>query len=66
MIHDFAGPYFISVDDFAFGRPLKYVRLDNSKYTTKEWNDAVTKADQHFGQTMHNLFWYGNGYMNNE
>jgi hypothetical protein len=37
-IHDFAGPYFVSVNDFAFGSPLKYVRLDNSKYTDKQWD----------------------------
>ena len=48
VIHDFAGPYFVSVNDFAFGRPLKYVRLDHSKYTDKEWDDAVIGADKHF------------------
>jgi len=26
-IHDFAGPYTISVDEFSFGKPLKYVPL---------------------------------------
>ena len=24
-IHDFAGPYYISVDDFAFGTTVKYL-----------------------------------------
>ena len=28
IIHDFAGPYYISVDDFAFGKTLKYVQLN--------------------------------------
>ena len=28
VIHDFAGPYFISYDDFAFGETMKYVTLD--------------------------------------
>ncbi len=52
MIHDFAGPYYVSVDDFAFGRPLKYVKLDHSKYNDKEWDEAVVKSDRHFEKTM--------------
>ena len=28
IIHDFAGPYFVSEDDFAFGDTHKYVKLD--------------------------------------
>jgi hypothetical protein len=47
-IHDFAGPYFVSVDDFAFGKPLKYVQLDHSKITDKEWDDAILQADGKF------------------
>jgi hypothetical protein len=34
-IHDFAGPYYIGINNFAFGKPLKYVRLDNSKISDK-------------------------------
>ena len=28
VIHDFAGPYTIGVDDFSFGSTIKYVQLD--------------------------------------
>ena len=28
IIYDFAGPYYISKDDFAFGETHKYVALD--------------------------------------
>lgn len=28
VIRDFAGPYFVSEDNMAFGRPTKYWRLD--------------------------------------
>jgi hypothetical protein len=28
IIHDFAGPFFISEDSLAFGNPVKYLRLD--------------------------------------
>jgi transmembrane protein 222 len=52
VIHDFAGPYYVSLDDFAFGKPLKYVRLDNSKITDKEWDEAVIGADKKFGNMM--------------
>ena len=48
IIHDFAGPFYVSVDEFAFGKPLKYVRLDNSKFTDKEWDDAIMNADKKF------------------
>ena len=27
-IHDFAGPYVVSIDDFAFGETHKYIQLD--------------------------------------
>lgn len=57
-IHDFAGPYFVSVNDFAFGKPLKYVRLDNSKISDKQWDEAILKADAQFEKTMHILCTY--------
>ena len=28
IIHDFAGPYAISIDDFTFGKTYKYVKLN--------------------------------------
>lgn len=28
VIHDFAGPYYVSEDNMAFGRPARYLRLD--------------------------------------
>lgn len=52
LIHDFAGPYYVSVDDFAFGKPLKYVRLDNSMISDKEWDEAIIHSDKHFEKTM--------------
>ena len=54
-IHDFAGSHYISVDDFAFGKkPLKYVKLDNSKISKETWNKSVQNADNHFRKTWHN------------
>ena len=45
-IHDFAGPYYISVNDFAFGETLKYVKLDIKPEDTLRWNQAIEKADR--------------------
>ena len=56
VIHDFAGPYTVTVDDLAFGETHKYVQLkinDAAKY-----DQAVLKADCIYMKMMHNLFWY--------
>lgn len=34
VIHDFSGPYTITVDDFAFGDPTKYINLKPNKGET--------------------------------
>eukprot|EP00347_Sterkiella_histriomuscorum_P022121 403331607 len=54
IIHDFAGPYTIGIDDLAFGETHKYVRLDIED--TNKYDRAVEKADQIYEQMMHNLF----------
>ncbi|KAL4459711.1 hypothetical protein ABPG73_002245 [Tetrahymena malaccensis] len=56
VIHDFAGPYFISVDNFAFGKPLKYVKIKHDNITKEKYDNAIIKADNKFCQMMHNLF----------
>ncbi|CAD8069899.1 unnamed protein product [Paramecium primaurelia] len=56
-IHDFGGPYYIAIDNFTFGKPLKYVKLNKDfEISRQKWDDAVLKADDEFGQQMHNLF----------
>ena len=35
VIYDFAGPYYVSVDDMAFGNPTKYIYLDLRKTLLK-------------------------------
>ena len=56
IIHDFAGPYTVSVDDMAFGKPTKYVKLKLTPEEKQRWNLAVTEGDRKYGQEMHNLF----------
>ncbi|TRY95969.1 hypothetical protein DNTS_026795, partial [Danionella cerebrum] len=58
VIRDFAGPYFVSEDNMAFGRPTKYWMLDASKVYgggSNVWDTAVHNASEEYKQRMHNL-----------
>lgn len=60
VIRDFAGPYFVSEDNMAFGRPTRYLVLNVAKVRNGsiiEWDEAVSKASVVYGTRMHNLFW---------
>ncbi|XP_055856564.1 transmembrane protein 222 [Episyrphus balteatus] len=58
VIRDFAGSYFVSEDNMAFGRPTRYLplSLDNVVGGQYEWDEAVSKASVLYGTRMHNLF----------
>ena len=56
IIHDFAGPYHVSIDDFAFGETYKYVLLELEGVTPLQYDEAIRKADIIYGKRMHNLF----------
>nr|XP_009680716.1 PREDICTED: transmembrane protein 222 [Struthio camelus australis] len=58
VIRDFAGPYYVSEDNMAFGKPVKYWKLDPSKvYSTSPnaWDTAVHDASEEYKHRMHNL-----------
>lgn len=59
VIRDFAGPYFVSEDNMAFGNPAKYWQLDMLKVpsaNTKEcWDRGVHDASEEYKGRMHNL-----------
>ncbi|XP_019403512.1 PREDICTED: transmembrane protein 222 isoform X4 [Crocodylus porosus] len=58
IIRDFAGPYYVSEDNMAFGRPVKYWKLDPNKvYSTSPnaWDTAVHDASEEYKHRMHNL-----------
>ncbi|XP_060760963.1 transmembrane protein 222 isoform X2 [Neoarius graeffei] len=58
VIRDFAGPYFVSEDNMAFGRPTKYWMLDVSKVYangSNAWDTAVHDASEEYKHRMHNL-----------
>ena len=53
-IYDFAGPYTISINNFSFNTPLKYVILDISD--TKLYDRAIRKSNEVYSCKMHDLF----------
>ncbi|NXG98538.1 TM222 protein, partial [Loxia leucoptera] len=58
VIRDFAGPYFVSEDNMAFGKPVKYWKLDPSKVCAtgpNAWDTAVHDASEEYKHRMHNL-----------
>lgn len=56
IINDFAGPYTISIDNFSFGRPTKFCRLDASECSAEDWDTACVRANNCFCRTTHNIF----------
>lgn len=58
VIRDFAGPYLVTEDKMAFGRPARYLRLHpkNVEGGPYAWDEGVTKASVLYGTRMHNLF----------
>lgn len=57
VIRDFAGPYFVSEDNMAFGRPTKYWQLDPIYVPggQAEWDKSVSEASEIYKKRMHNL-----------
>ncbi|XP_063932680.1 transmembrane protein 222 [Zophobas morio] len=58
IIRDFAGPYYVSQDNMAFGRPTKYWQLKPALAYggITGWDRAVTEASEIYSGRMHNLF----------
>ncbi|XP_069700638.1 transmembrane protein 222 [Periplaneta americana] len=57
VIRDFAGPYFVSEDNMAFGRPTKYwqLRPHLARGGQNGWDRSVTEASEEYKTRMHNL-----------
>lgn len=57
IIHDFAGPYYISIDDMAFGETHKYITLTHLEdVTPSQFDRALKQADVTYRKRMHNIF----------
>ena len=48
VIRDFAGPYFVSEDDMAFGEPAKYWQLNPNDAKLQSWDQAVYEASEEY------------------
>ena len=57
VIRDFAGPYFVSEDDMAFGKPTRYLKLQpqHAENGAMGWDAGVREASDIYGTRMHNL-----------
>ncbi|PFH38714.1 transmembrane protein [Besnoitia besnoiti] len=60
VVHDFAGPYFVSVDRMQFHRPMRAWRLERERMhppvDAAAYDMAIQAADTRFRETSHNLF----------
>ncbi len=63
IIRDFAGPYYVSENEMAFGWPTRYWQLDLSKISTcanrrEVWDRAVADASDEYKTRMVRLVLY--------
>jgi hypothetical protein len=56
-IYDFAGSYYVSQDNMAFGNPYKYVELNPDMNEQIEWDDCIAKCNERFTNEEHNICW---------
>ena len=56
VIHDFAGPYYVSVDEMAFGNPTKYVTLELSQKEFAEYDKAVSYGKKCYDKLNYDFF----------
>lgn len=55
IIYDFAGPYSIHKDNFAFGAATRYFQLDLTKCRDDDWDVSVSRGCEVYRGRMHNL-----------
>ena len=55
IIHDFAGPYFVSVDNMAFGNPTKYIFLDLNQRELDNYDDAIEGGKDDYSEQMYSF-----------
>ena len=58
VIRDFAGPYYVSEDDMAFGWPTRYWQLDPYKVNggPAAWDRAISLASDEYKNRMVRIF----------
>ena len=55
VIHDFAGPYYVSVDNMAFGNPTKYIFLDIDQNEKERYDEAILSGKKDYKQQMYSF-----------
>ena len=55
IIYDFAGPYYVSVDNMAFGNPTKYIYLDLDQREIENYDDALEDGKDDYSKMMYSL-----------
>ena len=62
IIRDFAGPYYVSEDNMAFGNPTKYWQLSLKNVKSLSWDQAIHNASEEYKQRMveRNVFKFRN------
>ncbi|ETV98416.1 hypothetical protein H310_08582 [Aphanomyces invadans] len=56
IIYDFAGPYYIGEDNFAFGRPTRYLQLTLPASVSEDaWDEGVRQGCDVYKKRMHNI-----------
>ena len=57
IIFDFAGPYTIGRDAFAFGAPTRYLQCKVEPEAAVKWDQAVAAGCEMYEKRTHNLCW---------
>ena len=55
VIRDFAGPYYVSEDNMAFGNPTRYLQFNPMKVNRGDWDQSISAASDEYKHRMHNL-----------
>ena len=55
VIHDFAGPYCVSVDNMAFGNPTKYILLELNAKEYDEYDSCIEGGTQDYNEQFYSF-----------
>ena len=55
IIYDFAGPYYVSVNEMAFGNPTKYILLDLDSREFDEYDKAIEEGTRDYNNQCYSF-----------
>ena len=56
IIHDYSASFFVNIDDFSFGKPTKYLKLDLNEKEKIDYDKVIEKGDLKFRTLIYNFF----------